>query len=651
MNGRTRHTTISRNSRAFRRYGLTLIVPTVLALSALPAAPAWAATVATHQNVPRHVSVVSSRAVQGLYRCTSSPTCDIVNANMQFTNYSSVCLYQDCNFVSAADWEDVVLGLEPSVATLKGEYANARQIFGGGLNMSQLWSYWRNRGIDGAVATKITPYARSKTNTELTISNFGAAIAELVTKKNSRLGTSRCGAGVAIILVDGFDPKGPLVVYQAKTLQMTWSQWSAYSRGMWGVTASTNGSTTITTTPVGSSTSIVIFDANGGSGVMANETETVGTSAALTLNTFTRTGYAFSGWNTNANGSGTSYANGATFSFSSSITLYAQWTVSTPTMATITFNANGGSGFMPSETEAIGTSASLTTNAFTRTGYNFYGWNTAANGSGTNFTNDELVKFTGSVTLFAQWTLVPTSVSFSGTTSSNWSGYVLPTSTIMTIASGQWTVPTLNCADTPNSNSSTWVGTGGETWTSGGWSGSLLQTGIEDDCVNGVQQDSGWWEIVPASPNNEQTFTNFSVGPGDSIFAEVYQTASGQWVTVVQDLTTGLQGVMETGNSWDVTTIANNTLVGGVQGDASGMSYSGGYTAEWIQEDTMNMTAGSLFPLANYGTVTFTNLETNLSSWSLPNSDAWEITNSSNVPVSVPSTVSNDGFTVTYTGP
>ena len=37
------------------------------------------------------------------------------------------------------------------------------------------------------------------------------------------------------------------------------------------------------------------------------------------------TGYAFTGWNTQANGSGTPYSAGGTFTISSATTLYAQW--------------------------------------------------------------------------------------------------------------------------------------------------------------------------------------------------------------------------------------------------------------------------------------------------------------------------------------
>jgi len=68
----------------------------------------------------------------------------------------------------------------------------------------------------------------------------------------------------------------------------------------------------------------VTFDANGGSGTMADQTGS--SSAALMANSFTRSGFTFAGWNTAADGTGTAYANGAPYPFTSSATLYAQWT-------------------------------------------------------------------------------------------------------------------------------------------------------------------------------------------------------------------------------------------------------------------------------------------------------------------------------------
>ena len=75
----------------------------------------------------------------------------------------------------------------------------------------------------------------------------------------------------------------------------------------------------------------VAFDANEGSGTMANQAFTYGAAAtALTTNTFTRTGYYFLGWNTNADGSGTAFYNGKEVENLTSVdggivTLYAQW--------------------------------------------------------------------------------------------------------------------------------------------------------------------------------------------------------------------------------------------------------------------------------------------------------------------------------------
>jgi uncharacterized repeat protein (TIGR02543 family) len=69
---------------------------------------------------------------------------------------------------------------------------------------------------------------------------------------------------------------------------------------------------------------------------------------------------------------------------------------------TVTFNANGGTGTMTPETDDVPTA--LTLNAFTRSGYSFSGWNTAADGSGTAYADEVTYPFTQSATLYAQWT-------------------------------------------------------------------------------------------------------------------------------------------------------------------------------------------------------------------------------------------------------
>ena len=74
----------------------------------------------------------------------------------------------------------------------------------------------------------------------------------------------------------------------------------------------------------------VTFEANGNAeypveGTMAPQTVTANTETQLNANTFTREGYNFTGWNTEADGTGTSYADGATVNLTENTTLYAQW--------------------------------------------------------------------------------------------------------------------------------------------------------------------------------------------------------------------------------------------------------------------------------------------------------------------------------------
>ena len=232
---------------------------------------------------------------------------------------------------------------------------------------------------------------------------------------------------------------------------------------------------------------------------------------------------------------------------------------------------------------------------------------------------------------------------FPGSITSNWSGYVVPASGPIPGMSGRWTVPYLNCGSTPNSNSATWVGTGGD----GPGTGNLLQTGTEDDCVGGSQVDRGWFELVPSSPNHEIGFQNFPVRPGDSMFGNVFYSADGYWVTQLEDFTTGLEGEFVVGNYWDVSDIGYND--GGIQGYAYATSYAGGTTAEWIVEDPFNGATSTFFPFANYGTVTFTNLLASISGWSLPGSDSVALVQGSQV-LSMPGPAHGGSFTCTYRG-
>ncbi len=81
----------------------------------------------------------------------------------------------------------------------------------------------------------------------------------------------------------------------------------------------------------------VTYDGNGAdSGSVPIDSNTYAESATVTVlgntATLTKSGYTFDGWNTQSNGSGTTYQPAATFSMgTASVTLYAKWTSSGPT--------------------------------------------------------------------------------------------------------------------------------------------------------------------------------------------------------------------------------------------------------------------------------------------------------------------------------
>ena len=120
---------------------------------------------------------------------------------------------------------------------------------------------------------------------------------------------------------------------------------------------------------------------------------------------FTRDGYDFVEWNTEADGSGTTVKDQAKVTFRADTTLYAQWTEAVPTTVTLTFdkNASDAKGTMRSLTLDAGESVTLPDCAFTRDGYYFSGWNTKADGSGSSFKDGAKVKVKANVTLYAQW--------------------------------------------------------------------------------------------------------------------------------------------------------------------------------------------------------------------------------------------------------
>lgn len=131
--------------------------------------------------------------------------------------------------------------------------------------------------------------------------------------------------------------------------------------------------------------------------------------------TITATGYTFGGWYKEAGCENPWDLTNVCFKVdpSAAFTAYAKWTANAYTVA---FNANGGSGEMNNQARTYDDGAALTANAFTRTGYTFSGWNTAADGSGTAYADSARGNLSSTagdtVTLYAQWTVNNFTVTF-----------------------------------------------------------------------------------------------------------------------------------------------------------------------------------------------------------------------------------------------
>ena len=134
----------------------------------------------------------------------------------------------------------------------------------------------------------------------------------------------------------------------------------------------------------------VIYNSNGGTGTMANDTATYDSNFITTKNTFAKTGYTFNGWNEKTDGTGTVwglttsgvYESGKSWkwTYTKNITLYAQWKVNS---YTLTVNPNGGtwnnSTSASTITQNYGTTYTLANP--TKPGYTFTGWTLSGKGS------------------------------------------------------------------------------------------------------------------------------------------------------------------------------------------------------------------------------------------------------------------------------
>jgi uncharacterized repeat protein (TIGR02543 family) len=149
----------------------------------------------------------------------------------------------------------------------------------------------------------------------------------------------------------------------------------------------------------------LVYDANGAAGNIPS-LQIGNSGSAFTFatpdSTFKRSGYTFGGWNENSAGSGTSHSVASSTNLSADLVVYAKWTINGYTLS---YNINGGtSGSVPTQQNYnVANPATVASSQVSRTGYQFIGWNTRADGTGDDYTYTDLLDIAGDTTLYAMW--------------------------------------------------------------------------------------------------------------------------------------------------------------------------------------------------------------------------------------------------------
>ena len=265
--------------------------------------------------------------------------------------------------------------------------------------------YKKNNGVGARQSTKMTPGGNTTCNGPTYIYNKykpgggGVGASSIANRRAKNRLATICG--------------GPS--NKCFPCYNTLGQYSNYTHNPNGYVPCPSITTTNNNTPVGTNYSVTYYGNTNTGGTAPTDGSSpynAGSSVTILGNTgsLTKTGYTFAGWNTAANGSGTSYSPTNTFTINANTTLYAQWTP-VGTTYSVTYNGNTNtSGIAPVDGSSpynAGSSVTILGNTgspvLAKSGYQFAGWNTDPSGNGTSYVGEDTFNINANTTLYAQW--------------------------------------------------------------------------------------------------------------------------------------------------------------------------------------------------------------------------------------------------------
>jgi uncharacterized repeat protein (TIGR02543 family) len=243
-----------------------------------------------------------------------------------------------------------------------------------------------------------------------------------------------------------------------------------------------------------------------------------------------RTGYNFGSWNTQANGSGSVFT--AATAVTGNMTVYAQWDTYS---YTVTFNSNSGDT-EASPAEKTVASPAVNVGALpappSRSSYIFVGWNTQADGGGSEFTAGTTV--TGDIRVYARWFL-DTSIQYTITFDAAGGS---PATQTQTVTNGS-SLGSSNMPPAPGREGYIFSG-----WYTGAEGGSSEFTA--DTIVSGDLTVYAWWKTqylvtFDAAGGSPATQTQ-TVRDGDSVGSSNMPSAPGKERYIFSGWYTGADG-------------------------------------------------------------------------------------------------------------
>ena len=222
--------------------------------------------------------------VVGLDACNPGPHClygPIFNKYADYGNVAPTAL-GDCTFAAVADWEQIVLGLHPDPNVIGDEFGQAGGTAAGGLTVGGLVAYWQHDEINNVGLAGLHAIPTDQAHVESGVRTYAALLVSFEFASGDGFGPYTTPAGGHMAVVDGFTPKGPLVVSWGRTLQVTWQQWNAEVESVFAVSDSPTSPAGpgLTLTPPGPSATYQVkecwtqYTGNSGSNVSSSDSTT-----------------------------------------------------------------------------------------------------------------------------------------------------------------------------------------------------------------------------------------------------------------------------------------------------------------------------------------------------------------------------------------